>query len=164
MDCRLSILVLTDKVDGTLARKFKAESNFGAVLDAVGDLILLVMSATLCFVVFAKDQLEPWEFWLYIGMMIFAVVNRFIGFMLAKKYHGTGNMLHSYPQKFLAVCCFIAVAYWAFVRDIPAWSIDSLLLFSTYATTDECIYCIRSSEYNIDFKGHGFEKYPLRKK
>jgi phosphatidylglycerophosphate synthase len=156
--------VLTDKVEGTLARKLKAESNFGAVLDALGDVILLVMGATLCFVIFTRAQLEPWEFWLYVGMMILTAVNKIIGFMLAKKYHGTGNMLHSYPQRLFGVSCFIAVAYWAFVRDIPAWSIDSLLIFNIYATIDECIYCVRSAEYNVDFKGHGFEKYPLRKK
>jgi phosphatidylglycerophosphate synthase len=156
------ILVLTDKVDGILARKLNAESEFGAALDALGDVVVLVMGATICFVRFAADQLETWELWLYVGMMLFTVVNKVLGFVVAKKYHGRGNMLHSYPQKLFGVSTFIAVAYWAFVRDIPAWSIYSLLAFNIYATIDECVYCVRSAEYTVGFKGHGFEKYPLR--
>jgi phosphatidylglycerophosphate synthase len=151
-------------VDGTLARRLNAESELGANLDSLGDVLLLVMGATTCFVRFVADQLETWEFWLYVGMMLFTVVNKVIVFMAAKKYHGKGNMAHIYAQKSFAVGCFIAVAYWAFVRNIPAWSIYSLLAVNIYATIDECVYCVRSAEYNIDFKGHGFEKYPLRKK
>jgi CDP-diacylglycerol--glycerol-3-phosphate 3-phosphatidyltransferase len=157
-------LVLTDKIDGTLARRLNAESDLGAALDALGDVIMLAMGATLCFVFFARAQLGLGEFWIYVGMMLLTIVNKIVGFMFAKKYHGKGNMLHSYPQRLFGVSGYIAVAYWAFVRDIPAWSIDTLLIFNIYATIDECIYCIRSAEYNVDFKGHGFEKYLLRKK
>jgi phosphatidylglycerophosphate synthase len=158
------ILVLTDKADGALARKLKAESELGANLDSLGDVFLLVMGATTCFVRFVAAQLATWEFWLYVGMMICTVVNKVLVFLVAKKFHGKGNMAHTYFQKSFAVGCFIAVAYWAFVRNIPAWSIRSLLAINIYATIDECVYCVRSAEYNIDFKGHGFEKYPLRKK
>jgi CDP-diacylglycerol--glycerol-3-phosphate 3-phosphatidyltransferase len=156
-------LVLTDKADGILARKLNAESDLGANLDSLGDVLLLVMGATTCFVRFVADHLATWEFWLYVGMMICTVVNKVIVFIVAGRYHGKGNMAHTYPQKTFAVGCFIAVAYWAFVRTLPAWSIYSLLAINIYATIDECVYCVRAAEYNIDFKGHGFEKYPLRK-
>jgi CDP-diacylglycerol--glycerol-3-phosphate 3-phosphatidyltransferase len=156
-------LVLTDKLDGTIARKLNAESDLGANLDSLGDVLLLVMGATTCFVRFVADQLERWEFWLYVGMMLFTVINKVVVFLVARKYHGKGNMVHTYFQKSFAVGCFIAVAYWAFVRNLPAWSIYSLLIINIYATIDECVYCVRSAEYDIDFKGHGFEKYPLRK-
>jgi CDP-diacylglycerol--glycerol-3-phosphate 3-phosphatidyltransferase len=157
-------LVLTDKLDGTIARKLNAESDLGANLDSLGDVLLLVMGATTCFVLFVADRLETWEFWLYVGMMLFTVANKVVVFLVARKYHGKGNMVHTYFQKSFAVGCFIAVAYWAFVRNLPAWSIYSLLIINIYATIDECVYCVRSAEYDIDFKGHGFEKYPLRRK
>ena len=156
------ILVLTDKLDGVLARKLNAESELGANLDALGDVLVLVMGATLCFVKFVSDRLEPWQLWLYVGMMSFTVVNKVIVLMVANKYHGKGNMLHSYAQKLFAVGCFIAVAYWAFVRTIPAWSMYLLLAINIYATIDEIVYNVRSAEYKVDFKGHGFEKYPLK--
>jgi CDP-diacylglycerol--glycerol-3-phosphate 3-phosphatidyltransferase len=155
--------VLTDKLDGTIARKLNAESDLGANLDSLGDVLLLVMGATTCFVLFVAERLETWEFWLYVGMMLFTVVNKVVVFLVARKYHGKGNMVHTYFQKSFAVGCFIAVAYWAFVRNLPAWSIYSLLVINIYATIDECVYCVRTAEYDIDFKGHGFEKYPLRR-
>jgi hypothetical protein len=32
-----------------------------------------------------------------------------------------------------------------------------------YAVADEIVYLVRAASYNVDFKGHGFEKYAFRK-
>ena len=156
------VLLSTDKIDGTLARMLKAESELGAALDSIGDLLILVMAATLCFTNFVRDNLEDWQFWLYFGMMITTVLNKFLVFMLAKVYHGKGNMVHTYPQKTFAIGCYVGIFFWAFLRTIPLWTITSLLIINIYATIDESLYCIRSAEYNVDFKGHGLEKYQKR--
>jgi hypothetical protein len=37
-----------------------------------------------------------------------------------------------------------------------------MLAINIYATIDESVYCARTAEYNVDFKGHGFEKYKKR--
>jgi len=158
------ILLSSDKLDGTLARKLKAESELGAALDSIGDVLLLVMGATLCFVRFVGDSLETWQFWVYVGIMILCVLNKLLGFILSSIYHGKGNMIHSYFQKTFALGCYIGVFCWAFLRTIPEWSIYSLMAINIYATFDECIYCTHSASYNVDFKGHGFEKYEKRKK
>jgi phosphatidylglycerophosphate synthase len=50
------ILVLMDKVDDTLARRINAESELGTTLDALGDVIILVMGATLCFARFCHGS------------------------------------------------------------------------------------------------------------
>ena len=152
------ILLSSDKLDGTLARKFKAESELGAALDSIGDVLVLVMGATLCFVRFVGDNLETWQFWLYVGMMILTVLNKVLVFILAQIYHGKGNMVHTYFQKTFAAGCYVAIFFWAFLRTVPEWTIYSLLIINIYATIDECLYCIRAAKYNVDFKGHGFEK------
>jgi len=157
-------LLFTDKLDGTFARMFKAESEFGAALDVIADIVVLVFGATLCFVGFVADNLETWQFWLYVGMMIWAVLNRFFVFILAKKYHGKGNMVHTFFQKAFTVACYIAIFFWAFLRTIPEWTIYTLMLMSIYATIDESIYCVRCAKYDVNFKGHGFEKYEKRSK
>ena len=157
------ILLSSDKIDGTLARKLKAESGLGAALDSIADVLVLVMGATLCFVRFVGDNLETWQFWLYVGMMTLTVLNKVLVFILAQIYHGKGNMVHSYFQKTFAAGCYVSIFFWAFLRTIPEWTIYSLLVINIYATIDESIYCIRSAEYNVDFKGHGFEKYRKRK-
>jgi phosphatidylglycerophosphate synthase len=156
------ILLSTDKLDGTLARKFKAESSLGAALDSIGDVLVLVMGATLCFVRFVRDNLETWQFWLYIGMMVITVLNKVLVFILAQVYHGKGNMVHTYFQKTFAVSCYAGIFFWALLRTIPAWSIYFMLVVNIYATIDESIYCVRTAEYDVDFKGHGFEKYKKR--
>ena len=156
------ILLCSDKLDGTLARRLKAESEFGAALDAVGDVFVLVMGATLCFVKFVGDGLENWQFWTYVGIMTVAVLNKVLVFILAKIYQGKGNMLHSYYQKIFAIGCYVSIFFWAFLRTIPEWTIYSLLAINIVATIDESIYCKRSTDYNVDFKGHGFEKYRKR--
>jgi len=154
-----SVLLCSDKLDGTLARILKAESELGAALDSLGDVVVLVMGATICFVSFVGDALEPWQFWLYVGMMVTTVLNKVLVFILAKKYHGKGNMVHTYFQKSFAIGCYVFIFFWAFLRTIPLWSISLLLAINIYATIDESLYCIRAEEYNVDFKGHGFEKY-----
>jgi CDP-diacylglycerol--glycerol-3-phosphate 3-phosphatidyltransferase len=156
------ILLSTDKLDGTLARKIKAETDLGAALDSIGDVLVLVMGATLCFVKFVGDNLETWQFWLYVGMMGVTVFNKVLVFILAQIYHGKGNMVHTYFQKLFAVSCYVGIFFWALLRTIPEWSICFMLAVNIYATIDESIYCIRTAEYNVDFKGHGFEKYKKR--
>jgi len=156
------ILLNSDWIDGKLARKLNAETELGAALDSIGDVLVLVMGATLCFVRFVADSLEPWQFWLYVGMMVTCVLNKVLVFILAQKYHGKGNMVHTYFQKSFAMGCYISIFFWAFLRTIPEWTIYSLMLINIYATIDESLYCIRTAEYDVDFKGHGLEKYKKR--
>jgi len=155
--------VLTDSVDGMIARKFNAKSDLGAALDALGDTALLVIGAATVFVVFASDNLTDFQTRLYIGLLIFCAVNKLGMNLVSKFFFGIANMLHSYPQKAFAVGCYIGVGFWAFLRDVPWWSIVILVALNLYAAIDEIVYCSRAAKYNVDFKGHLFEKYELRK-
>jgi len=157
------ILVLTDGVDGALARTLKATSELGAKLDALGDALLLVTGASCVFIMFARDNLSTFQFWFYIGIMLQILSDKFIVYAITKKRFGEGNMLHSIPHKVFAVGAFLVIAYWAFTRTIQPWSILTLWAVMTYAVIDEIVYLFRTATYNVDFKGHGLEKYPLRK-
>jgi len=157
-------LVLTDSVDGTLARKLNAESDLGAFLDTVSDAALLAIGAATVFVVFARDSLTNFQTWLYIGLLAFCVINRLSMNLVAKKFFGAANMLHSYPQKAFVICCYIGVGFWAFLRDVPWWSVVILVTQSLYGAIDEILYCARAAKYDVNFRGHGFQKYELRKK
>ena len=157
-------LVLTDSVDGTIARKLNAKSDLGAFLDAFSDTVLLVIGAATVFVSFASDNLSDFRTWLYIGLLIFCSTNKLSMNLYAKKFFGAANMLHSYPQKAFAVGCYIGVGFWAFIRDVPLWSVVILVISNLYGAIDEIVYCARAAEYDVDFKGHWFQKYELRKK
>jgi len=156
------ILLSSDKIDGALARKLKSESELGAALDIIGDTLVIAMGATLCFVWFGRDYLKTWQFWLYMGMIAASILNKALVFVLAKVYHGKNNMVHTYLQKLFAASCYVAIFFWAFLRIIPEWSVYSLMVINIFATIDESVYCVRSAEYDVNFKGHGFEKYKKR--
>ena len=158
------ILVFTDKLDGTLARKFKAETDLGAALDSLGDVLILVMGGTICFVWFVRDSLETWRFWIYVVIMLICAFNKLFGYYLVKVYHNKGNLGHSFYYKAFSIWCYMCIFFWAFLRTIPPWSIYIVMLLNIIATTDEFTYIIRSTEYSPDFKGHGFEKYQKRSK
>jgi len=157
------LLVITDSLDGALARRLHAESELGAALDAIGDALILVVGATCVFSKFVYEDLAAWQFWFYVGIMLQCLSDKFIVFAVAKKYFGKGNMLHSVPHKTFAVGAYLTIAYWAFMRTIQLWSILLLWAVMTYAVIDECIYLARAKTYDVDFKGHGFEKYELRR-
>jgi phosphatidylglycerophosphate synthase len=157
-------LTFSDSIDGTLARKLNAKSNLGAFLYFFSDTVLLVIAAATVFVIFASDSLSDFQTRLYIGLLIFCAANKLSMNLYAKIFFGVANMLHSYPQKAFAVGCYIGVGFWAFLRDVPLWSVVLLVMLNLYATIDEIIYCARASKYDVDFKGHGFQKYEPRKK
>ena len=157
-------LVIADYLDGALARKLNAKSELGALLDALSDAALLVVGAATVFVRFAYANLTVFETWLYVCLLIFCTANRLSMNLVAKKFFGTPNMVHSYPQKAFTVCCYFGVAFWAFLLDVPWWSIVFLLSLNLYGAIDEVVYCSRAATYDVNFKGHGFQKYELRKK
>jgi phosphatidylglycerophosphate synthase len=156
-------LVLTDTIDGKIARKFNVKSDLGAFLDAFSDTVLLVIAAATVFVKFASDNLTDFQTWLYVGLLIFCSANKLSMNLYAKKFFGVANMLHSYPQKAFAVGCYVGVGFWAFIRDVPWWSVVILIISNLYGAIDEIVYCARAASYDVDFKGHGFQKYEKRK-
>ena len=157
------VLALTDKLDGTLARKLHLESDLGATLDSIGDALLLVMGASTVFAVFARPALTTPEFLFYVFIMLQILSDKIIAFAVSKRYHGEGNMVHSYPHKAFALGAFVLIGFWAATRDIQPWSILLLWAIMTYAFVDEIIYVVRTATYDVDFKGHGFQKYALRR-
>jgi len=156
------VLVFTDKLDGTLARMVNAESEMGALLDVLGDAALLVVGVACTLGVFARESLSTAQFWFYVGIVVIILGSKGLVFFIAKARFGVGNMLHSMPHKIWAVIAYFAVAMWAFLRTIPAWSILGLLGLMAYAIIDEIIYLMRSAEYDVDFRGHGWQTYPTR--
>jgi phosphatidylglycerophosphate synthase len=157
-------LSFTDSIDGALARKLNAKSDVGAALDAFSDTVLLVIGAATVFTTFAAESLSDFETYLYIGLLIFCAANKLSMNLVAKKFFGVANMLHSYPQKAFAVGCYVGIGFWAFMRAVPWWSVAILVALSLYGAIDEIIYCARTEKYEVNFKGHGFQKYELRKK
>ena len=155
-------LALTDSIDGMLARKLNAKSNLGAFLDALSDTVLVVIGAATVFVVFAAENLTALQTRIYIGLLIFCAANRVSMNLYAKIFFGVPNMLHSYAWKVFAVACYFVVAFRAFMRYVPLWSVIIVLIINIYSAIDEIVYCAKAASYDVNFKGHGFQQYEKR--
>jgi phosphatidylglycerophosphate synthase len=158
------LLVFTDKVDGTLARRFNAESALGSILDVVGDALLLVVGVVCCITGFARASLTDFQFWFFLFLVFFLVAERILCFVATMKFIGKGNMLHSFPHKAFAASAYFLVVCWSFTSALPTLSILFLWALMTYAVIDEIVYVSRTAEYDYDFKGHLFEEYPRKDK
>jgi len=156
-------LVFTDKLDGTLARKLNSESEFGAMLDVLGDAALLVIGVGCCLGNFARASMSTAAFLINIGIVAIILFGKVLVYIVSKKYFGVGNALHSVPHKVFAAVAYILIALWAFTSTMQLWTMLIMLAMMAYAIVDEIIYIVRTAEYDVDFKGHGFEKYALRK-
>jgi len=84
--------VVSDIVDGPIARKTKTTSNFGALLDSVADILLVVVMLIIFIPILA---LEMWMI-----LMIVAVLGvRAIAFAIGFVKYRTFTMLHTYSNK-----------------------------------------------------------------
>ncbi|MDR0784019.1 MAG: CDP-alcohol phosphatidyltransferase family protein [Propionibacteriaceae bacterium] len=154
------LLMATDKLDGTLARKLKAESEVGALLDTVGDALMLLAGVFCCIWGFA--DLTTGTALFYTGIILVILAEKVLAYFVTVKWHVFGNTLHSWPNKVFAATTCVVVLFWALIGDVPFWSLMIPLTLMTYAVIDEVIYTIRTEKYDVDFRGHGLQKYVTR--
>ncbi len=77
-----NLAALTDYLDGKLARKFNVESKLGAILDPIGDK-LLVLFAMITVIVLTKD--------IYVAFMGAFILAREFWVSALREYNGTEN-------------------------------------------------------------------------
>ncbi|MDR0784018.1 MAG: CDP-alcohol phosphatidyltransferase family protein [Propionibacteriaceae bacterium] len=155
-------LMATDKLDGTLARKLNAESELGALLDTIGDALMLLVGVFCALFSLARASLSDTLFWLCVVIVGIILAEKVIAYFVTLKWHGEGNTLHSWPNKIFTTVCCVFILGWAFTGIMPLWSVLVALAMMTYAVIDEVIYTVRTNEYDVDFKGHGLQKYTRR--
>ena len=116
---------ITDKLDGTIARKYNLITNFGKFMDPLADK-LLVCSAMICFV--GLGTLAPW-------IVIIIVAREFIisGFRLVASDNGV-VIAASYWGKFKTTFQMIGVVLLIF--NIPALStLTTIIVWIALALT-----------------------------
>ena len=119
---------LTDMVDGTIARKLGAESEFGEKFDTIADFIFLII---------ALWKLAP-EIELSVGIWIWIAViamikiaNAISGYMSEKKL----VTFHSVTNKITGFCLFILPLTFSII-DIKYSSV-AVCLFATFSAVQE---------------------------
>ena len=92
---------VTDMVDGTVARRTGTESEFGAKLDSIADLVLVIV----CLVKILPAISVPTWLWVWVGAIVLVkVANAISGLVVEKRL----VMLHTTANKVAGFVVFLA--------------------------------------------------------
>lgn len=103
----LVINLLTDVIDGYIARRFKMETEIGARLDAFADYFTYVLVFIGLFV-FKLNDLTPYlvSALIFIGMLVLTVIVSLIRFRKFHSYHTIIEKSGGYVQAIFFICLF----------------------------------------------------------
>ena len=128
---------LTDMIDGTVARKTGAVSNFGAKLDTVSDFVFMAV----CVVkLLPKINISVW-LWIWIAIIaIVKVINIVMGFIRRKKLVA----LHTFLNKITGLLLFLLPLTLQFI--VPTYSFAVVCTIATIAAIQEGYYIIKAND------------------
>lgn len=161
----------TDMIDGSLARRIKdAKSEFGATLDSVADMILVVITIVLLTpamvsgvfgdaVLVASPIVWDWMYWAFLGSLGFKLLSGVMG----RIKHGEMVYLHTYSVKLLGFILFIIPILYYFIfivggvtSNVVALIYNIYMCFAIFyiwlITTEEIIINFRLKEPCRDIK------------
>ena len=127
----------TDMIDGTIARKTGAVSNFGAKLDTASDFVFMAV----CVVkLLPKINISVW-LWIWIAIIaIVKVINIVMGFIRRKKLVA----LHTFLNKITGLLLFLLPLTLQFI--VPTYSFAVVCTIATIAAIQEGYYIIKAND------------------
>ena len=128
---------LTDMIDGTVARKTGAVSNFGAKLDTASDFVFMAV----CVVkLLPKINISVW-LWIWIAIIaIVKVINIVMGFIRRKKLVA----LHTVLNKITGLLLFLLPLTLQFI--LSTYSFAVVCTIATIAAIQEGYYIIKVND------------------
>jgi CDP-diacylglycerol--glycerol-3-phosphate 3-phosphatidyltransferase len=120
----LVINLLTDIVDGYIARRFKMETEIGAKLDSFADNFSYVL-AFIGFFVFKRDDFRPHivSFIIFISMLLLTVIVPLIKFRKFPSFHLYITKIGGYIQGSFFICLFTIGFITPFYYFMIVWGI-----------------------------------------
>lgn len=106
------INMVSDFLDGYIARKFHMETNIGAKIDALADNFTFVLAIIGIFI-FRMDELKPYlvGFFIYIGMAVLPQIVSLIKFRSFPSFHLYIYKYSGYVQLAFFICIFTIGIY-----------------------------------------------------
>ena len=124
-------------IDGTIARKTGAVSNFGAKLDTASDFVFMAVCVVKLLPII---NLSNW-LWIWIAVIaIIKVINIVLGFVLRKKLVS----LHTVLNKTTGLLLFLLPLTLQFI--VPTYSFTVVCTIATIAAIGESCYIIRGND------------------
>lgn len=112
----ISISMVSDVLDGFIARTFNMQTRFGASLDNLADFGMMVV-ALLGIVTFKMEEMRPhfWAVYIFFGLLALTMVISLIKFRKMPGLHLYGGVTTGYLQGFFLFVLFIWGFYeWLF--------------------------------------------------
>jgi len=142
----LCISLVSDVLDGYIARLFKLQTNFGAALDNLADIFTYAM-ALLGLFVFKWTDIEPhaWILYLFLGVFILSYIIAFYRFGKIPGLHLYSAVSAGYIQSIFFFVLFVFGFYtWMYFLAI-AWGV--------IAYVEKILVLLRLDDVKIGVKG-----------
>ena len=142
----ICISLVSDILDGNIARIFKLQTNFGAALDNLAD-ILTISVAILGMFIFKWTELEPhiWFLYIFLGIFLISYIIAFIRFKKIPGLHLYGAVIACLLQGiFLFVLFAIGFYPWLYYLSL-GWGI--------LAYIGKCLVLMKLDDIRIGVKG-----------
>ena len=124
-------------IDGTIARKTNAISEFGSKLDTVADIVLVVV----CLIKLLPTTHIPVWLWIWIGVItMIKVANIVLGFVRRKKLVA----LHTVLNKITGLLLFLLPCTLQFIA--PTYSFAVVCIIAAIAAIQEGYYTIKAND------------------
>lgn len=138
-----SICGFTDILDGYIARKTKTESNFGARLDTIADLLFFIVMFIIMFDILLKDII-------FIVFIIIILLIRMISIIIVLKKYNEFAILHTYTNKITGLLLFF-IPYFIYLNNanIIVYIIGVIALISSI---EELTINIKSKQLDLNKK------------
>lgn len=142
----LCISLISDILDGNIARIFKLQTNFGAALDNLADICTYAM-AFLGLFIFKWTDIEPhaWFLYLFLGLFVLSYIIAFLRFGKIPGLHLYSAVSAGYVQGIFFFVLFVFGFYtWMYYLAV-GWGI--------IAYTEKIIVLLRLDDIRIGVKG-----------
>jgi len=120
----LVINLLTDAIDGFIARRFKMETEIGAKLDSFADNLTYLL-VFLGIYIFKLQEILPYKvsFLIFIGCLLFTVAFSLIKFRKFPSLHMYSTKMGGYFQGAFFICLFTVGFIVPFYYFVICWGI-----------------------------------------
>ena len=142
----ICISLITDILDGNIARIFNLQSDFGAALDNLADIFTFAM-ALLGIFIFKWTEIQPhaWLLYLFLGVFVLSYVVGFYRFRKIPGLHLYGAVIAGYLQ---GIFLFVL-----FVFGFFPWLYYLAIGWGVFAYTEKILVLLRLDDIRIGVKG-----------
>ncbi|MFW5760327.1 MAG: CDP-alcohol phosphatidyltransferase family protein [Cyclobacteriaceae bacterium] len=142
----ICISLISDVLDGSIARLFNLQTRFGAALDNLADMFTYVL-AFIGIYIFKWKEIEPhaWAFYMFIGTLLASYVVAFIRFRKVPGLHLYSVVSSGYAQGIFIVILFAFGFY--------PWLFYTVIFWGTLAYIEKIVVLLKLDDIRSGVKG-----------